>query len=204
MCNRYANEPDIQATLSTWQEYIGWSLQPVASTSSLQSLKPDIWPRRDAIIIRREGKENLLDVMPWGIPLTLAGKRPGSTITKHVTNVRNLTSPFWRGTLVQPQQRCLVPFSRFAEPIAGAGRRDAWFALRDAPVAAFAGIWRQVDQVRHFAFLTCEPNPLVAAVHPKAMPVILAPADYGAWLDGAEPQALAQPFPSQLMLSQPD
>jgi putative SOS response-associated peptidase YedK len=204
MCNRYANDPDIQATLSSWQEYIGWSLRPAASESAIQSLSLDIWPRRDAIIIRREGKEDLLDIMPWGIPLTLAGKRPGSTITKHVTNVRNLTSPFWRGSLAQPQQRCLVPFNRFAEPIAGAGRREAWFSLRDAPVAAFAGMWRQVDQVRHFAFLTCEPNPLVAAVHPKAMPVILATEDFGAWLDGADAHALAQPYPSQLMLSQTD
>lgn len=202
MCNRYANDPDIQATLSTWREYIGWSLRPVAAESALLTLSLDIWPRRPAMIIRREASENRLDVMPWGIPLTMAGKRPGSTVTKHVTNVRNLTSPFWRGTLAAPEQRCLVPFTRFAEPMAGPGRREAWFSLRNAPVAAFAGIWRQVDEVRRFAFLTCEPNPLVATVHPKAMPVILAPEDYGAWLEGADAHALAQPYPSQLMQAQ--
>jgi hypothetical protein len=51
------------------------------------------------------------------------------------------------------------------------------------------------------AFLICEPNPLVAPLHPKAMPVILNPEDYDRWLDGETDDAcgLAVPFPSQLM-----
>ena len=51
------------------------------------------------------------------------------------------------------------------------------------------------------AFLTCEPNPLVAAVHPKAMPVVLHEEDYDAWLTGEYDNvcALAAPYPSQLM-----
>ena len=32
------------------------------------------------------------------------------------------------------------------------------------------------------AFLTCEPNPLVVPIHPKAVPVILHPDDYDRWL----------------------
>jgi putative SOS response-associated peptidase YedK len=52
-----------------------------------------------------------------------------------------------------------------------------------------------------YAFLTCEPNPLVAPIHEKAMPVILHPEDYDRWLDGDvdEVCSLASPFPSQLM-----
>ena len=52
-----------------------------------------------------------------------------------------------------------------------------------------------------FAFLTCAPNPLVAPLHPKAMPVILHEADYQAWLtaDWMEAAKLVTPFPSQLM-----
>lgn len=55
---------------------------------------------------------------------------------------------------------------------------------------------------RHsYAVLTCEPNVIVAPVHPKAMPVILHPDDYGRWLAGSldEVLPLAAPFPSQLM-----
>ena len=52
-----------------------------------------------------------------------------------------------------------------------------------------------------FAFLTCEPNPLVAPLHPKAMPVILHQEEYTTWLtaEWAEARKLVQPFPSQLM-----
>ena len=63
-------------------------------------------------------------------------------------------------------------------------------------------MWRPLEDGRRaYAFLTCEPNPLVAPVHPKAMPVILHPEDYESWLDGAvdDACALALPFPSQLM-----
>ena len=42
---------------------------------------------------------------------------------QHVTNVRNLASPFWRSMLVNPERRCLVPSSAFAEPKIGAGRK---------------------------------------------------------------------------------
>ena len=137
--------------------------------------------------------------MQWGVPLTMKGKRPGTTVTKRITNVRNLSSPFWRSMLTKPQHRCLVPFTRFAEPKAGAGREECWFKVKETPVSAFAGIWRPSDEGDVFAFLTCEPNPLVKPVHPKAMPVILQPDDYERWLAGDDAEALAMPFPSQLM-----
>jgi len=65
----------------------------------------------------------------------------------------------------------------------------------------FAGLWRPTEQGHCFAFLTCEPNPLVAPLHPKAMPVILQPEDYDHWLSCGYEHAcsLAQPHPSQLM-----
>ena len=52
-----------------------------------------------------------------------------------------------------------------------------------------------------YGFLTCAPNPLVARVHPNAMPVILHTEDHHRWLDGTidDVRELASPFPSQLM-----
>ena len=45
---------------------------------------------------------------------------------------------------------------------------------------------------RLFAFLTCEPNAVVAPVHPKAMPVILATAEeWETWLRAPVADALA-------------
>lgn len=162
---------------------------------------PDLYPRYQAAVVRSEGEQRVAQAMQWGVPLTMPGKREGTTITKRITNVRNLTSSFWKNMLNKPEQRCLVPFNRFAEPKPNAGREECWFKVNDAPVAAFAGIWRITNEGNAFAFLTCEPNPLVKPIHPKAMPVILHPEDYERWLsaDYDEACALAVPFPSQLM-----
>lgn len=139
----------------------------------------------------------------WGVP-------PPPRADKPCYNVRNLESPFWTGTLRHAEFRCLVPVTSFMEwggvapAEAGSGKRPArmqhWFSVPSEPVFAFAGIWRD-SEVASFAFLTCEPNPLVGAVHSKSMPVIVAPYDYDRWLSGdwADARALAEPFPSQLM-----
>ncbi len=101
--------------------------------------------------------------------------------------------------LTKAQNRCLVPFTRFAEPKPKAGREECWFEVNEASVSAFAGIWRPSDEGNVFAFLTCEPNPLIKPIHPKAMPVILHPEDYDDWLSGDDAERFAVPFPSQLM-----
>lgn len=62
---------------------------------------------------------------------------------------------------------------------------------------AFAGIWRPGEDEPFMAFLTCEANATVAAVHPKAMPVMLRPGeDVEQWLGSphADACALARPF----------
>lgn len=167
--------------------------------------KPDIYPKYEALVVRKEDGRRRLDCMAWGIVRTMPGKS-GKPVKKAITNVRNLESPFWRSTIASPAQRCLVPFTSFAEPRPGkdpeTGRpANWWFTVEGEPCSAFAGIWRMSEGARRFAFLTCEPNPLVAPLHPKAMPVILQREDYDAWLDGeaADACSLAQPFPSQLM-----
>lgn len=198
MCNHKRLDPvDIQL-LKDWEDV---ALPPV-----YLEMQSDIWPRRPGLVARLEGGAKVFDVMTWGVPTTVPGKRPGSKLTKYVTNVRNLASPFWRSMLKDPAQRCLVPFSQFAEPKPGkdpvTGRpAEYWFKVTGSPIAAFAGIWRTSEAGRVYAFLTCEPNPLVAPLHPKAMPVILHPEDYQRWLtaDVEEACRLAVPFPSQLM-----
>ena len=105
-----------------------------------------------------------------------------------MTNVRNLASPFWRSALKDPSRRCLVPVTKFcewtAEPDPLTKRKSkVWFTHTENPVFAFAGIWRPGDEGPFMAFLTCEPNATVGAVHPKAMPVMLHPSDFGRWLD---------------------
>ena len=197
MCNHY------QANLERLAE---WADEAGYRATGEQDVSPDIWPKRPATVARIDGGAKILDTMIWGVPLTMPGKRPGTTVTKHVTNVRNLSSPFWKSRLANPERRCLVPFTRFAEPKPGkdaeTGRpAEHWFTIANRPVAAFAGIWCPSAAGNVFAFLTCEPNPSVAPLHPKAMPVVLGEDDYDGWLMGdfVAACALAVPFPSQLM-----
>jgi putative SOS response-associated peptidase YedK len=160
----------------------------------------DIYPGKAAPVLRRENGELSLDVMTWGFP------GPQATGGRPVTNVRNLASPFWRSALRDPARRCLVPVTRFcewtAEPDPETNRkRKVWFGHLDQPVFAFAGIWRPGDETPFMAFLTCQPNETVGAVHPKAMPVMLNPDDFGRWLNNEHEDAcsLAVPYSDERM-----
>jgi putative SOS response-associated peptidase YedK len=127
---------------------------------------------------------------------------PNATSNRLVTTVRNLESPFWIGTLKHPVLRCLIPVTRFQEWSGEKGaKRQHWFDVPSQPVFAFAGIWRDDGEMRSFAMLTTEPNSLIGAVYPKAMPLILHPEDHAVWLsaDWKEAQRLVEPYPSQLM-----
>ncbi len=79
-------------------------------------------------------------MMRWGMP------PPPCTGGPPVTNIRNTSSPHWRGWL-KPEKRCLVPANSFAEyapePNPETKKKDVvWFALNeDRPLFAFAGIW---------------------------------------------------------------
>lgn len=123
----------------------------------------------------------------WGVPPPPRGNHA-------VTHLRNLASPFWIGTLRHTQFRCLVPATGFG------GTTGAWFSVASSPVFAFAGIWRD-SEVASFAILTTAANVLLASARLTAMPVILEPADYAAWLgaDWKQAQRLVSTYPSQLL-----
>ena len=142
-----------------------------------------------------------LEMMRWGFP------GPAAAGSRGITNVRNLDSPFWRGALNAPERRCIVPVTRFcewtAEPDPATKRKaKVWFGLNEGvdPLFGFAGLWRPGDaksEEPYMAFLTCAPNAIVGAVHPKAMPVMLRPGDETErWLtaDRADACALVKPF----------
>jgi putative SOS response-associated peptidase YedK len=92
-------------------------------------------------------------------------------------------------------------------------RPPVWFAFDETrPLAFFAGIWTRWTSVRKvkegetandlFAFLTTEPNAIVAPIHPKAMPVILTTRDeIETWLTtpAAETLKLQRPLPDDAL-----
>jgi putative SOS response-associated peptidase YedK len=78
---------------------------------------------------------------------------------------------------------------------------EMWFQVTDQPVFAVAGFWQQTVKGQGFTMVTCDPNELVAPIHPKAMITILHPDDWDTWLHGSydEAVALQQPYPADLM-----
>ncbi|MEH3105491.1 MAG: SOS response-associated peptidase family protein [Sphingomonas phyllosphaerae] len=172
---------------------------------------PELFPDKPAFVVRQKGASRVLDTMAWGFPHKVPGKRIDKAtgkpvlLNKSVTNVRNYSSPFWRSALMNPERRCLVPFTSFSEygQTRGADGKLPlhWFSVPSRPIVSFAGVWRPTESGAVFAFLTSDPNPLVASIHPKAMPVLLHEDDEERWLTAHVDQAilLAQPYPSQLM-----
>mgnify|MGYP001178201019 CR=1 FL=1 len=143
---------------------------------------------------------------------------PPAAAAAYVTNVRNTKSGFWKPWLKEAH-RCLVPVAQFAEPDPEKPkpRAERWFARPDRAPMFFAGIWREWDGDRGpkskpvagphllFSFLTTEPNAVVARIHPKAMPVIIASADAQTWLTAPMPEALTlqRPAPDDALVALP-
>jgi len=173
-------------------------------------LFPAIFPDQVAPIVRVGGDgERELVMASWGMPgLPQFGGQP-------VTNIRNLTSPHWRGWLGR-KNRCIVPATSFCEYADTKPRKTPiWFALaEDRPLCAFADLWTPWRGLRGpksapiegdhelFAFLTTGPNAIVAPIHPKAMPVILTtPTEFERWLEADTVNALElqRPLPDDAL-----
>lgn len=198
MCNLYSmvkNQDAIRRLFRAYHDRTG-NLPPL----------PGIFPDYLAPIIRTGTDGNREMVMArWGMP------GPSSLTMAPVTNIRNLQSGHWRRWL-KPESRCIVPFTSFCEYADTKPRKTpTWFAFSpDRPLAFFVGIWTAWHGRRGtkanpvegehqlFGFLTTEANSEVAAIHPKAMPVILRePAEVETWLGEPWEEAvkLQRPLP---------
>jgi putative SOS response-associated peptidase YedK len=176
MCNLYS----ITKNQDAIRRLFGVTLDHAGNLPSM----PGVFPDYEAPVIRNlDGGRELLR-MRWGMP------PPPKFGGPPVTNIRNTSSPHWRGWL-KPEHRCLVPASSFSEyapePNPITKKKDVvWFALdENRPLFAFAGIWTSFSGARGtkskpipgrhlvYGFLTTAPNAVVEPIHPKAMPVIL-------------------------------
>jgi putative SOS response-associated peptidase YedK len=103
------------------------------------------------------------------------------------------------------QFRCLVPASGFYEWQKAASARRPWYVLpRETSLFGLGGIVLLRQGMRAVAIVTTAANELMAPIHDR-MPVIVAPEDYAAWLDGANADAerLLRPCPAALMQAYP-
>lgn len=207
MCNLYS--------LVKTRDEIQGLVKALRDITGNQPPLPGIFPDYEAPIVRNQDGERIIANARWGLPsppFSLQGRNSD----KGITNVRNTTSKHWLRWL-GPENRCLVPFTSFAEPetLPDGKKQNAWFALNDnRPIAFFAGVWvpkwKSVRKVKLgeetldlFGFLTTDPNQEVAAIHPKAMPVILTKEEeWEMWLHAERDQALAlqRPLPDNSLI----
>lgn len=168
-----------------------------------------IWPGRKSWAIRHAEGGRVVENATWGFPTRKPRVRaPKEGQSPYVvtwwTNARNLEKSMWAPWLAQPEHRCLIPFSLFAEPKKASDRADPkdldwWFRVLDQETPCFAGVWKidpEFDRV--FSFVTTKPNSLVGPKHEKAMPAILPRADHDAWLTAPWDDA------ERLIISYPD
>lgn len=183
MCNLYHHSVSA-ADLKLFAQGFGKPLSAETAKSNFEA--GYVGADSDGPVLVIENGALTMRTRRWGFPSWKDGGKP-------ITNIRNLDSNWWRGAngeyIDKPEYRCLVPFDRFAEWDSSA-KRNAWFEV-DATLSFFAGFWRpwngerlkaiegqkrrsrEVDDWQLYAFMTTEPNATVAAIHPKAMPVIL-------------------------------
>ncbi len=198
MCNLYRHETSPHG-IAVFLKPTSLGLSDAARARNLESGYTGA--DQDGTVLVNSGQGELdFAYMRWGFPPVRDGAKP-------ITNIRNLASNWWMGAngayLTEAEYRCLVPFAAFAEWSMG-DKANAWFAIdSDAPM--FAGVWRpwygerlmsvegksrrerRDADWKLYAFLTTEPNAVVAPIHPKAMPVILrTPDDCERWMSGGK------------------
>jgi putative SOS response-associated peptidase YedK len=171
----------------------------------------NIAPTQDAPVLRqrREPKgERTLQMLRWGLIPSWA---KDTKIAAKLINARAESiaeKPSFRSAF--RRRRCLVPADGFYEWRAEGTRKQPYLiARRDREPFAFAGLWERwtpkepdADSAStdSFTIITADANALLKPLHVR-MPVILAPADYGIWLDPeaaeADLLALLKPAPQE-------
>src|SRR5258708_24989160 len=139
MCNLYSittNQAAIAALFRVVNRYVG-NLAPMTG----------VFPDYPAPVIRNTDTGTELTMMRWGMP------PPPRTGGPPATNIRNTSSPHWRGWL-KPENRFLGPATSFAEqaretPPETKKQDVAWLAIHASrPLVCFAGIWTESEGER--------------------------------------------------------
>lgn len=192
MCGRY----DLSDTPATIQAKFGVPDVPPFAPNA------DWRPTDRAPIVRlnraRDGRECAL--ARWGLVPSWASELSFGARCINARAESLDRAPAFRAAY--RSRRCLVPANAFYEWSGPKGHRTKWrITLKDEPLFALAGLWESwrdaasAEPVHTYAIVTTRANAALAHLHDR-MPVIVAPADYGRWLDpDQDVHDLLAPYP---------
>ena len=210
MCGRFG-------LLHTWDEMFA----SYALISSPLNLQPrfNIAPTQPVFAVTAagarggEGAGNTATHFQWGLVPSWA-KDPA--IGVKMINARSETvaeKPAFRAAF--RRRRCLIPASGFYEwqKQPNGPKQPFWISAAAGGLLTFAGLWEtwlspDGGELQTCAIITTEANDALRPVHHR-MPVILAPADFAAWLDvrdetaTAAASALLRPAPDAAAAARP-
>src|SRR5689334_21299470 len=110
MCNLYTLKLSAWEVRNLMQHYalIGGEWEKLIG---MRNDALELYPNYEApVVVVRDG-HRVIETMRWGFP------PPRNTGSKApVTNVRNTASAYWRPSITNKAQRCIVPATAFAEP----------------------------------------------------------------------------------------
>ncbi len=174
-----------------------------ADTPVQSNAGDEVYPGYPGMVVREEARARVLQSMVWGFPLRLKGMSPTAK-PKPVNNIADLTKPMWVGLARKPEWRCLIPLTGFAEAEGAKGSKTrTWFSVKDAPLFAWAGLWRDsAEWGPVYSGVMTDCNEAIRPVHDR-MPVLLHRDDHDRWLHRSFDDILAfqaRCFPDDLIV----
>lgn len=169
----------------------------------------NIAPSQPVAVVRAEaGGRRTHALLTWGLLPTATAEPRRPLINARAESAWSRAS--FRDAFAR--RRCLIPASGFYEWTGTGKQRQPWyFRLASGRPFAFAGLWEppfDPEETATVTILTTEPNELARPIHDR-MPVIVAPGDYGRWLDAGRAgeieslRPLLAPFPASAMTAFP-
>ncbi len=187
MCGRYS----LIAEIAALRELLGFE----GPALNLQQ-RWNVAPTQVMPVVRLVDGVRRLDTLQWGlVPYWAEDPSVGS----RMINARGETvaeKPAFKAAY--RARRCLVPADGFYEWPEQGDRRPVLFRRRDGGPFAFAGLWEKWvpkggGVLETFTIVNCAAGPFMARYHHRT-PVVVAPADFAAWLDPeVDPKQMIRP-----------
>lgn len=194
MCNLYTERKSAAEVAA----HFGVDLPPQFNTAE------EVYPGYPGMVVREAEGKRVLQSMTWGFPRHSVNKKTGLPNKPSPTNNArdDMLWKIWRKWFTDPAQRCLIPFTAFAEAVGEKGSMTrTWIRVTDQPLAAWAGLWRPTDEWGDaYTGVMVDATEELLDIHDR-MPVILHPEDHEAWLRAPAEEAikLVRKYPGHLL-----